>query len=179
MGRDTAAAAARALRLLNSPDLRHPPNTGPTARRSANATPGAPLNLALVDYLEATADQVISHTRKVTPNPEPLPLNLDGLYDWYVRNTLGAAEADRRHRDTLIELHALEHALRLGDFDAVRPHPCPACGSWGVFWDPAGNRARCSDRDCRDDEGLASTWTPAQLIAQKIQRTEIWRRNAT
>jgi hypothetical protein len=178
MGRDTAAAAASALRLLNSPELRHPPKAAPGLRRATTTTAPAPLDLALVDYLEATIHQVVDHTRQVNPNPEPLP-DVDGLYDWYTRNTLGADEADRRYRDTLIELHALEHALRLGDFDAVRPHPCPACGSWGLFWDREGNRARCSDRDCRDDDGLASSWTPARLVAQKIQRTEIWRRSAT
>lgn len=179
MGQDTAAAAASALHLLSSPELRQHPQRGPQERRAPSSTPAAPLNLDLLDYLESHKHEVIGHARAITDATEPLPIHDGDLYAWYVRNTLGATEDARRHRDFIIARHALENAIRLGNHDAVRPHPCPSCGGWGLFWDARGNRARCSDLDCRTPDGFASSFTLARLAAQQVQRTEIWRRNAT
>lgn len=179
MGRNTAADAASALRLLNSPDMRQLPENGPRQRRTAATTPGIPLNVGMVDYLARTVREVVDHTATITAQPKALPPQIDGLYAWYIEQTADADDVQRRYRDALIETHALEHAIRLGEYNVVRPHPCPRCGSWGLFWDNAGNRARCTDVDCRTPDGLASSWTLARLAAQKIQRTEIWRRNAT
>lgn len=182
MGQQTTAAA-RNLRLLSHPDLRKPPTTGPaTGRRTPSTTPAAPLDLGLLDYLTDHVDEIVTHARTHGSPTLPMPdRNSDpgDLYDWWIDNT-GTADIDeQRYRDTVIERHALEHAIRLGDHDAVGPHPCPACGSWGLFWDQRGNRARCSDTDCRTPDGTASAWTLARLAAQKVERTEIWRRNAT
>lgn len=179
MGRNTAADASKALQLLNSSDLRHHPNTGPQPRRSAPTTPGAPLNLDLVDYLTEKVGQVADHARKVDPSAGPAPANLRDLYDWYIDRTGDAGQAEQRYRDTLIETHRLEHAIRLGEVDEVCKHPCPRCGCWGLMWDQAGTRARCSNRKCRTPGGMTSSWTLNRLAAQKVQRTEIWRRNAT
>ncbi|MEV5915793.1 hypothetical protein AB0M00_43790 [Streptomyces chartreusis] len=179
MGQDTAAAAASALRLLNTPELRHHPQHGPQERRAPTSVPAAPVNLGLIDYLEARKREVIDHARTVTTRTEPLPLDDSDLYAWYLRATIGAAEADRRHRDFILARHALEHAIRLGNYNAVRPHPCPTCGGWGLFWDERGNRARCSDLDCRTPDGLASSFTLDRLAAQQVGQTEIWRSSAT
>lgn len=179
MGHSTADTAARALRLLTSPALRAPAQRGPQPRRTNPTTPAAPLNLGLLDYLTAHKQEVVDHARAVKPHCDPLPLDDSDLYAWYLRNTIGAGEADRRHQEFILERHALEHSVRLGDTRAVRRHPCPTCGGWGLFWDGAGNRARCSDVDCRTPDGLASNFTLARLAAQKVQRTEIWRRSAT
>ena len=179
MGHHTAAAAGTALRVLNSPELRPPPVQAPTQRRTTATTPPAPHNNGLLDYVTSHVDEVVTHTRQIAPDAEPFPLDVEDLYHWYERNTIGAAEADRLYRDHLMERHALEHAIALGDFDAVRPHTCPTCGSWGLFWDNPGKRARCSDRDCRTEDGTASSFSLARLAAQKVQRTEMWRRDAT
>lgn len=177
MGRNAAVAAASALRLLTSPDMRQHPRTAPAPRRATATTPGAPLNLDLVDYLTDHVNEVVTHVRSLTPGETvPLPTRDGDLYDWYIEHTGDATAAEQAHRDQVTERHALEHAIALGDFNAVRPHPCPACGGWSLFWDAAGNRARCSDSDCRTPDGMASNWTLARLAAQKVRRTEIWRR---
>lgn len=179
MGQDTATAAAKALRLLNTADLRHHPARGPQERRTTSTTPSAPLNLGIVDHIARTVAEVADHTRQIDPDAGPLPARVEDIYDWYTAHTGDADEAQRRYRDMLIERHRLEHAVRLGDYDEVCKHPCPRCGCWGLMWQIGGTRARCSNRRCRTPDGLTSTWTLARLAAQKVQRTEIWRRNAT
>lgn len=179
MGRDAAADASRALRLLNHPDLRHHPVHGPTERRSPSTTPAAPLNVGLVDYLARTVDELVTLTRDIAPDAGPLPERLEGLYDWCIEHT-GNADADQQaHRDFLFEKQRLEHAVRLGEHNVVCEEPCPGCGRWGLMWDDEGSRARCTHGRCHTPEGLTSTWTLSRLATQKVWRTEIWRRNAT
>lgn len=177
MGQDTAADASRALRLLNSADLRHHPNNGPQTRRSKPSTPGTPLNLDIIDYFAEKVGEVTDHVRQVAPGAGPVPADLHELYDWYIESLGNADAADQAYRDTVLETHRLEHAIRLGEVDEVCKEPCPRCGCWGLMWQ--AGRARCSNRRCRTPDGMASNWTPARLATQKIQRTEIWRRNAT
>lgn len=179
VGQDTATAAAKALRLLNSTDLRQQPARGPQERRAASTTPGTPLNLSIVDYLARTVAEVTDHARRVQPDAGPMPQHLEGIYDWYLEHTGNADEAELFYRDLLIERHRLEHAVRLGETDVVCREPCPGCGCWGLMWEMRGNRARCTNRRCRTPDGMTSSWTLARLAAQKVQRTEIWRRNAT
>jgi hypothetical protein len=179
VGQDTVGAAARAFRLLNSPELRQPPTAGRTERRATSTTPGTPLNLDLVDYLTEHVDEVIEHARAVATTLSPLPDRDGDLYEWYVDNTGHADDDQRRYRDTLIERHRLEHAVRLGNFEQVCRNPCPGCGRWGLQWDMAGNRAQCLSHRCRTPDGMSQSWTLARLAAQKVQRTEIWRANAT
>ena len=179
MGQDTAGAAAEAFRLLNHPALRQPPRTTPGERRTPTTTPGTPVDLGLLDYLSAHVDEIVTHTRAVTDSPTPIPRQRDGIYNWYLANTGTATDDQQRLRDLRIELHRLEHAVRLGDHTVVCKEPCPRCGCWGLMWEPAAARALCSNRRCKTPAGLTSSWTLARLAAQKTQRTEIWRRNAT
>lgn len=180
VGRNAAADASRALRLLNSPDLRQHPAPQPQERRPTTTTPAVPLNLGLVDYLYNHVDEVITHARAIAPDQlGPLPEHVEDVYEWYVDSTTTADDDQRAYRDTLIERHRLEHAVRLGEYGEVSKEPCPRCGCWGLMWDPAGQRAQCTNRRCRTPGGITSTWSLARLAAQKIGRTEIWRRNAT
>ncbi|MEU0656048.1 hypothetical protein ABZ485_27920 [Streptomyces albogriseolus] len=179
MGQDTATAAAKALRLLNTADLRQQPARGPQERRAASTTPGTPLNLGIIDYLTKTVAEVRDHTRRVQPDAGPMPQHLEDIYDWYLEHTGNADEAEALYRDFVIERHRLEHAVRLGETDTVCREPCPGCGCWGLMWEMRGNRARCTNRRCRTPDGMTSSWTLARLAAQKVQRAEIWRRNAT
>lgn len=179
MGQDTAGAAARAFRLLNSPELLHPARAAPDARRPTSTTPAAPLDLGLLDYLDAHVDEVITHTRAAAEDPAPLPPQRADIYDW-CEQVIPTAEADQQLLlRTMLERHRLEHAIRLGDFDVVCKEPCPKCGCWGLMWEPAAQRALCSNRRCRTPDGLSSRWTLARLAAQKTGRTEIWRLSAT
>src|SRR5690242_10198004 len=61
MGRDTEDAASR-LHLLATHYREHP-QTGPSERRSPSVTPGAPLNLGIVDYMSRCVDEVVQHAR--------------------------------------------------------------------------------------------------------------------
>lgn len=175
MGPDAATSASRSLRLLSHPDLRHPPVNTPAERRTGSSTPGAPLNIGLLDYFTKTVDEVAA----CTPGASSPPAEPADLYEWCIEHTGDADEAQRLHRDTVFEKHRLEHAIRLGEYDEICKEPCPKCGCWGLMWDPAGKRAMCSNRRCRTPDGLTSRWTCAQLATQKIRRTEVWRRNAT
>jgi hypothetical protein len=179
MGRNTAGDAASALRLLNSPDLRENPEHGPRDRRAPSTTPSTPLNISAVDYVTRQVGAIVDYTTSVTTEPKPMPQHLEDIYEWCLEQTAEADIAEQRRRDTLIETHALEHAIRLGETEEVCKHPCPRCGCWGLEWDHGGNRALCLNRRCRTPDGHASTWTPARLAGQKVRRTEIWRRNAT
>lgn len=179
MGQDTAGQAGRALRLLNSPELRHPRAAGPSQRRATSTTPAAPLNLGIVDYLTKQIGEVVDLTRQVNTAAGPAPENLEALYDWCVEQTGDADEAQRAYRELVFERQRLEHWVRLGGSGPVPGCPCPRCGCWGVMWEPGGTRARCTNRRCRTPDGMGSTWTLARLAAQKVQQTEIWRRNAT
>jgi len=177
MGQDAAAAAAQSLRLLSSDDLRHIPAQGPQPRRATPSSPGAPVNLGLLDYLTSQKREVIDHTRAVTGDLIPAPAEPGDIYDWYIHHT-GDADADEKdHRDYVIARHTLEHAIRLGDTGIVCKEPCPTCGRWGLMW--TGQAATCSHKDCRTPDGRHSSFTPDRLAAQKVRRTEIWRRNAT
>ncbi len=179
MGKDSVTAAARALRLLDSPDLRQHPARGPRELRGHINSTGAPLNLGLVDYLTDTENEVVTLTREIAPDAGPQPSRLGDLYDWCVNATGDADEAQQAYRDLIIETHRLEHAMRLGDTSEVCKNPCPGCGYWGLMWDTAAQRARCTNRKCTTPEGLSTSWTLTRLAAQTIERTEIWRRNAT
>lgn len=179
MGQDTATAAAQALRLLDSPALRHHPVTGPTERRTPTTTAGAPLNITLVDYLDRTVDEVTALTRQIAPDAGPLPPRLADLYDWCIEKTGDADQTQQAYRDLLLEKQRLEHAVRLADTSEICKQPCPGCGYWGLMWDTGSRRARCTNRRCTTPEGLSTSWTLARLASQKIERTEIWRRSAT
>lgn len=180
MGQDASSAAAKAFRLLTSADMRQPARQPPAERRTAHPTPAAPLDLDLVDYITAHVQQIVTHTRAIADNPTlPTPRRPDDLYDWYIDHTAEATEDQQNLRDLLIERHRLEHAIRLGDYDQVCREPCPRCGCWGLMWEGAAQRALCSNRRCRTPDGYASRWPLARLAAQKVHRTEIWRRNAT
>jgi hypothetical protein len=179
MGRNTAGDAASALRLLNSEDLRQNPEHGPRERRAPSSTPSTPMNISVFDYVTRQAAEIVDYTVSVTAEPKQMPERLEDVYEWCLEQTAEADDAERRRRDTLIETHALENAIRLGETEAVCKHPCPRCGCWGLEWVHGGNRALCLNRRCRTPDGNASTWTPARLAGQKVRRTEIWRRNAT
>lgn len=179
MGPDTATAAGRALTLLNSPDLRQPPTTGPNSRHATATTAAAPLNIGLVDYLTRTVGEVTAHVRDIAPDAGPRPEDMGQLYHWYVDQTQDAEPAEQDYRDFLMERQYLESCIIAGHFNVVRGHPCPACGCLGVFWDSEGNRALCSNRRCRTPDGLTRSWTLARLAAQKVQQTENWRMSAT
>lgn len=179
MGQDTAGDAAKAFRLLDSAALRQPARTAPAERRPTHTTPAAPIDLGLLDYLEAHVSEVVTHVRALADEPVDVPRQRADAYEMCVQALGGADHAQQLQTQVMLERHRLEHAIRLGDVDIVCKEPCPRCGCWGLMWEHAAQRALCTNRRCRTPAGVASTWNLARLATQKIHRTEIWRRNAT
>lgn len=177
MGRDTDDAASR-LHLLDTYYREHP-NTGPSGRRSPSTTPGAPLNLGILDHLDACRDEVVQHARTDAGDLPPLPARVRDVYDWWEEQTRDAGPEVRLQRDIVIYRQGLEHAIRLGDTKVVRPHPCPACGTWGLEWQSQPGKALCLNRKCRDRHGMARMWSLAALATQYVTEKENRSRRAT
>lgn len=167
IGDDTDTAAARLLEIHEY--YREYPVTGPTVRSTPSATPGTPLNLATLDYVTATVQEVVQHTRAANPDAGPLPARVEAVYDWCREHTQHTDQATAQRLETLEYRHRLEHALRAGDDKVVRPHRCPACGTVGLHWQQADQRARCLNRHCaRRNGGVSRSWSLARLAYEYV-----------
>lgn len=175
---DTDTASARLHQL--STYFRTHPATGPTERTSRSTTPGAPLNLGVVDHITRAVAEVVDHTRTVNPDAGPLPAHVAAVYDWCREHTQHAPEIEQQRRETLELRHRLEHAVQAGDGLVVRPIRCPACGTIGVHWNAQAWRAVCLNRNCaRRNDGVSQTWTLAQLAHHQISAQKSLRDCAT
>lgn len=178
MGRDSDDAAA-SLHLLDTHYREHP-NRGPAERRSTSPTPGTPLNLGVVDYIDRCVGEVIDHARTQAGHPlPPLPARARDVYDWWHEQTEDADRETQLRRDIVIYRQKLEHRIALGEHKAVRPHPCPACATYGLEWSPERGMALCFNRKCRDRHGMGRTWTLARLATQYVTAKETRARRAT
>jgi hypothetical protein len=178
MGRDTEDAASR-LHLLATHYREHP-QTGPSERCSPSVTPGAPLNLGIVDYMSRCVDEVVQHARdEAAGDIGPLPARVRDVYAWWEEQTEDAPAEVRQRRDIVIYRQSLEHAIALGDHDVVCAHPCPRCTTWGLQWQPYTRRAMCLNIDCRGRDGMSSAWTLARLATQYVTQKEILKIRAT
>jgi hypothetical protein len=148
--------------------FRQHPVTGPTERGPATVTPGAPLNLRVVDHITASVQEITDYTHAVTPGAAPLPARVQDVYRWVVANTTTADEAVQQRRDTIVYRQSLEHALAMGDIKVVRPHRCPACHGLGLMWQPSLQRAVCTSRRCLTRDGTSQKWTLARLAYEHV-----------
>lgn len=178
MGNGDEDTAAVQLRLLDH-NFRQHPVTGPeghsyvsSAPRSTPTAPGIPYNTDVVDHIRASVAEIDADVRAVNPEAGPRPERVDAVYAWYLDNTKTADHAQRQRRDTVIYRQSLEHTMALGDFQAIRPHRCPQCRTFGLMWRPAIQRALCTNRRCVTDEGLSSAWTLAHLAYEHIAQRE-------
>jgi hypothetical protein len=181
-GDETAASRLRQLRT----HFRQHPVTGPeghsyvsSAPRSTPAAPAAPAPLHVVDHIHDSVQEVIDDTLAANPDAGPLPERVEGIYLWSMANTRTAEPAQQQRRDTIIYRQALEHAIAMGDTEVIRPHRCPACRTFGLFWRGEFRRAVCTNRRCLDDEGLTSKWTLAQLAFEHVAARNSMRVHAT
>lgn len=173
MGTDDDTAASRLGALATH--FRQYPVTGAeghsyisSAPRTAATSPAAPVNLTVVDHITASLREVVDHTLATNPAPSPLPARVEAVYGWYVENTRHAPEAVQQRRDTVIYRQRLEHALAAGDRSVVRPHRCPACRTFGLFWRPELARAVCTNGECLTRDGLSQKWTLGKLAYEHI-----------
>lgn len=179
MGTDTEDTAGTRIGLLHR-HFRDHPRTGPAERPTRRSVPGTPVNLAIIDHLTASVTEVTDHTRAVNPDATPLPERVEDVYRWYMANTAQAPEAARQRRDAVICRQQLEHALAMGDTTVIRPHRCPSCATFGLFWQEAAGRAMCVNRDCAAlNGGIHRTWTLARLAYAHVAAEKSLRGCAT
>lgn len=177
LGDDTTAE--RRLRLLQAEFTQHE-RRGPGDGRIATRTESpAPINVGVLDYINAAATEVIQHTRTAAPEAEPYAGPLPGLYEWAREKTDSLDAGRQQARETLIYRQGLEHAIEMGETCVIRKHPCPACGCWGLLWRPAAHRAACVNRYCVDDDGLSHTWPLKTLAHHHIARQFATKSSAT
>jgi hypothetical protein len=163
---DDDTAAGRLGTLLAH--FKQHPVTGPAERGPASVTPGTPVNLSVVDHITASVREVVDDTLAANPAASPLPARVEAVYGWYMANTAHAPEAVRQRRDTIVYRQRLEHALAAGDRSVVRPHRCPACRTFGLFWRPELGKAVCTNGDCLTKDGLSRKWTLAKLAYEHV-----------
>ncbi|MFF8610829.1 hypothetical protein ACF06X_33525 [Streptomyces sp. NPDC015346] len=170
---------AERLRLLQL-EFITPRRRGPAASRSTRPTePAAPLDIDTVDHVQGSVAEVVALTRAAAPDAGPRPASVEGLYGWWRENTAHLEPEKQQHREAVIYRHGLEHALMLGERKVIRRHPCPGCGTWGLFWNQALQRALCVNRYCKDASGGSSTWTLSHLAQEHVNRKEKSARRAT
>lgn len=173
----TEDTAAHRLAQLHQYFLEHPA-TGPSegsTRRAGRST--APLNVSVLDHINASVREVAKRTLDINPKAEPLPARAEAVYEWCRRNTEQADEYDRLRLEALEYRQYLEHAIRAGDWRRVlRPLRCPRCNTFSLLmWVEREQRALCSNRDCTDPEGMGTKvslgWLAhAQVTARKSLR---------
>jgi hypothetical protein len=179
MGEDTEKTAEQRMRLLEKYYV-GPGRQGPPTLRSAPTATAIPAaRVDVIDHMDASVDEIITHTRAVTPDAGPIPAKRAGIYSWAREHTARSDADVQRGRELLIYRQSLEHAIAMGDHRVVRKHPCPACGCWGLIWSGARHRAACVNAYCTDTEGLARTWTLHRLAEEHITRQEKRRVRAT
>jgi hypothetical protein len=177
MGEDTDTPAAR-LRLLQE-EFVTPRRGGRAARSAPTATAISPAALDVIDLMDASVDEVISHTRAVAPDAGPIPARRHDIYDW-ARAATPRLDPDRHHaREAMIYRQSLEHAIAMGDTKVVRTHPCRACGCVGLFWDRVTRKAVCVNQRCTSPKGLTNTWSLSDLAEDHIRRQETRKLRAT
>jgi hypothetical protein len=142
-----------------------------SAPRPTPADPAAPINVDIVDHIDACVREIVDETLAVNPDAGPLPPVVAGAYGWYLENTTAAPEYAQQRRDVIIYRQNLEHAIALGEYKVIRPHRCPQCRTFGLFWRRDAERAVCTNRRCLTPEGLSNKWTLAQLAYEHVTET--------
>lgn len=175
---ETDTAAARFGHLLNY--FKERPVTGPVEGHAASRSTPAPMNLAVLDHIEASVAEVVQHTRDANPEAGPIPSRADAIYDWCREHTEHADETVRQRTATIEYRQYLEHAIQAGDVKVVRPHRCPSCGTVGLLWQRQTQRAVCINRHCaRRNGGTSRSWTLASLAHEHVASKESLKECAT
>ncbi len=188
---DAADTAAARLGQLHAYFREHPV-TGPEghsytafqARTPAVASP-ALTDLDTVERIDSAVAEVVHHTRAVNPDAGPLPGYVAGVYAWAREHTQHAPEVEQQRRDTREYRHYLEHAIAAGDTSVVRPHRCPDCQTFGLFWPRTNGRnvkalVVCVNRHCADrNGGISRTHSLARLAFEHVTAQKMLKDCAT
>ncbi|NJA56710.1 hypothetical protein [Streptomyces sp. NEAU-H3] len=147
----------------------------------ATRTAGSiPVSLDALDHLARTTAELDAIVHKHAPDAAPAPADAYARRDWFMEHTAHLDDDGQREARATVYRQGLEHAIAMGDDKVVRRHPCPSCGTWGLFWRPAARRAACVNTHCADaNGGLPRTWSLARLAAAHTAREETRSRRAT
>jgi hypothetical protein len=140
----------------------------PTGRRTPATVSAAPLDLDMLDHIDASVQEIAAHARQVNPSAGPLPARVEAAYAWYMESTALAPAAEQQRRDTIVYRQSLEHAIAMGDTRVVRPHRCPACRTVGLMWRTEFRAAVCTNLRCVTTDGMSRKWTLARLAYEHI-----------
>lgn len=176
MGTTTTSSDGAAARLHHLQQYLHErPVTGPAGHsyissepRATAVHPGAPLNLAHLDYIDDAVREIADHTYAANPDAGPVPTPAAAVYDWCHEHTQHAPEVQRERLAVIEYRQYLEHAIRAGDHDVVCRHRCPACRSWGLMWQQQMQRAVCTSGRCVDRAGLSRKFSLARLAYEHV-----------
>lgn len=172
---DTGDAATARLAHLAEHFRQHPVTSGEghsyvsNQPRPTRTSPGAPVNLAIVDHISATVKELADYTHRVNTAADPLPKEIQDVYAWCVANTRHAPEVEQQRRDAIMYRQSLEHAIAAGDYSVIPPHRCPACRTFGLMWKAGAGRALCTNRRCVTKDGTSRMWSLARLAWAAIE----------
>ena len=162
-GDDTTAQRLRLLEL----EFLVPGDNGPGDGRSATRTTSPALvNLGILDHMNRAVAEVVEHVQAENPQARPYSGGAAGIYTWMHENDTAPERQDVR--EALIYRQGLEHAIAAGNTKVIRPHRCPACRTYGLFWREQAGHAACVNRHCVDEHGLSRTWSLERLAQQHI-----------
>lgn len=168
------ATAGQRLRLLSEMFREHPV-TGPAGHsyvssepRATAVVPALPYPSDVVEHIDRSVAEIVQHTRAVNPAAGPLPARVEGVYDWYVKNTRTAPAAEQRRRDTVVYRQQLEHAIAMGEYRVIPPHRCPSCRTFGLMWVQEVEKAVCTNTRCTTKGGRSNMWTLASLAYEHV-----------
>jgi len=169
---DTAAARLAQLHFF----FREHPIKGPeghsftsSAPRATATSPALPFNAAVVDHVRASVQEIVDATRAINPDAAPFPPRVEAAYEWCRANTTHATVGQAQRIAVLEYRHRLEHAIRAGDTKVIRPHRCPACGTFSLFWRAAVQRAICVNHHCADENnGISRSWRLSRLAYEHV-----------
>ncbi|MFC7794570.1 hypothetical protein [Streptomyces cinereoruber] len=166
----TAAGRLRILRnefLASGGGSTHPGRTATVTEAST------PIRLGVYDYMKQAVDEVVATTGQLRAGEPPTaqpPAEATDIYRWMVEETAHLDVTRQLAREALIYRQGLEHAILMGDHKAVRPHPCPACATWGLQWDDDNQVVACLNRRCTTTDGEPTTWTLREIARAHIDR---------
>lgn len=179
---DTAAR----LHLLATHHL-EPARTDTGQRRATRTQAPLPVDVDMLDHLtasvteivtQARTDAVAAHAADPSVTVAPRPVDDADVYAWW--RAIPVSDQERQdERERVIYRQGLEHAIRAGDVRVVRRHPCPACGCYGLFWEPSQQAAICVNTYCRDSEGLSRSWPLGHLAYLHVAAQKNLARTAT
>lgn len=184
MGGDSySTTAARRLRTLRVEHLVPAARPSSSTRRATQVHAPAPIDLDALDYIVASAHEIVAHTYTAVPTAGPAPRTPEALYAWSEEVTAHLPAEKQQVRDALTLRQSLEHSLHAGDIAPVtamvRYESCPTCRCWGLMWSRTDWLVLCSNRRCHDTVGLPTHWTLQQIAERHVARVAALQAKAT